>query len=116
VRVYIAATPQQVNSLLAAPIQIDEYLTPEQFNFDNSVDPEEQEHLISLLAAEDALELNGGRFGLVIAADLDDAQLESESFTLKFEQVASILYSSDGESLSWFAPEEIQYQIKEWLQ
>ena len=115
-RVYIAATPKQVSSLLVAPIEINEYLTPEQFNFDSGIDPEEQEHLISQLAADDALELNDGKFGLVIAADLDDSQLESDSLTLKLEQVAALLYSNDGETLSWFAPEEIRYQIQEWLQ
>lgn len=114
-RVYIAATPQQLQALLSAPIAIADYLTPEQFEFDGAVDVEEQEHLISLLAAEDALTLNSGKFGLVIAADLNDAQLDTEDFKLEFSQVAAVLYSEDGETLSWFAPEEIKFEIGTWL-
>lgn len=114
-RVYVAVTPEQLSALLAAPIAIDEYLTPEQFEFDSQVDDEEREHLVSLLAADDARELNGGRFGLVLAADLDEAQLAESDLKLNFLQVAALLYSDDAESLSWFAPEEIRYQIGNWL-
>ena len=114
-RVYIAATPKQIQALLTSSISIDDYLSPEQFEFDNAIDMEEREHLISLLAAEDALSLNGGKFGLVIAADLTEAQLATESIDLEFNQVAALLYSDDAETLSWYAPEEIQYQIGNWL-
>jgi len=114
-RVYVAVTALQVQQLLAGPIVVNEYLTPAQFEFDAQVDDEEQEHLVSLLAAEDAIELNSNRFGLVIAADLNDYQLTQDAIQLEFSQVASLLYSDDAETLSWFAPEEIQYQIEAWL-
>ena len=114
-RVYVAVTAKQLQELLNGAIKVDDYLTPGQFEFPAQVDEEEQEHLISLLAAEDALELNGGRFGLVLAVDLDDQQLDSDSLELKFEQLAAVLYTDDGDGLSWFAPEEIRYQIDSWL-
>jgi hypothetical protein len=47
----------------------------------------------------------------VIAADLDEEQLNGESITLTFKQVAALLHSLDGEELSWFAPEEIAHQL-----
>ena len=114
-RVYVATTPDEVKELLAGSATFDEYLAPAQFDFDAGVDEEAQEHLISLLAAEDSIALNQGKFGLVIAADLQDEQLNGESITLDFKQVASLLYSEDGEELSWFAPEEIRFQIDSWL-
>ena len=114
-RVYLPATPEQIKYLLAAPIEVSDYLTPAQFNFDANIDIEEQEHLISLLAAEDSLELNQGKFGLVIAADFDDQQLGAERAKLDFKDIAAVLHSTDGEELSWFAPNEIQYQIGTWL-
>jgi hypothetical protein len=114
-RVYVAATPEAVKSLLSGEVTFDEYLTPDQFEFDQGVDEEEREHLVSLLAADDALELTGGKIGLVLAADLADEQLNGAAITLKFNQIASLLISKDGEELSWFAPEEIEHQIDEWL-
>ena len=82
---------------------------------DQRADEEEREHLVSLLAADDALELNGGKIGLVLAADLSESQLNGAAITLKFSQIASLLISEDGEELSWFAPEEIAHQIDGWL-
>jgi hypothetical protein len=62
-RVYVATTPEAVKELLVGSATFDEYLTPEQFEFDAEVVEEEREHLISLLAADDSLELNQGKFG-----------------------------------------------------
>jgi hypothetical protein len=108
-RVYVATTPDQIKSLILGPVTFDDYLTPEQFEFDAEVEEEEREHLISLLAAEDSLELNQGKVGLVVAADLAEEQINGEAITLNFKQVAALLQSEDGEELSWFAPEEIAH-------
>jgi hypothetical protein len=110
-RAYVAATPEIIENLLSGPVTFEDYLTPEQFQFDSGVDEEEQEHLISLLAAEDSIELNQGKTGLVLAVDLNESQLNGESVTLTFNQVAALLLSEDGEELSWFAPEEIKHQL-----
>ncbi len=114
-RVYVATTPELINTLLTQAVTFDEYLTPEQFEFDAGVDEEEREHLVSQLAADDSLELNQGKSGFVIAADLKEDQLNGESISITFNQVAALLYSEDGEELSWFAPEEIKHQIASWL-
>jgi hypothetical protein len=110
-RVYVATTPEQIAELLQAAVTFEDYLTPEQFEFDGGVDEEEREHLVSLLAADDAIELNQGKTGFVIAADLSEEQLNGEAITLNFKQVAALLVSEDGEELSWFAPEEISHQL-----
>lgn len=114
-RVYVATTPELINTLLTQAVTFDEYLTPEQFEFDAGVDEEEREHLVSQLAADDSLELNQGKAGFVIAADLKEDQINGESISVTFNQVAALLYSEDGEELSWFAPEEIKHQIASWL-
>lgn len=114
-RVYVATTPELISNLLSGSATFDEYLTPEQFEFDSGVDEEEREHLISVLAAEDSLELNQGKAGFVIAADLKDDQINGESITLQFKQVAALLFSENGDDLSWYAPEEIEHQISSWL-
>lgn len=114
-RVYVAATPEAVKRLLTSEVTFEEFLTPDQFEFDAGVGDEEREHLVSLLAADDALEINGGKLGLVLAADLSEPQINAAEITLNFSQIASLLISEDGEELSWFAPEEISHQIDEWL-
>lgn len=114
-RVYVATTPELINTLLTQAVTFDEYLTPEQFEFDAGIDEEEREHLVSQLAADDSLELNQGKAGFVIAVDLKDDQINGESISIAFNQVAALLYSEDGEELSWFAPEEIKHQIASWL-
>ena len=115
-RVYIAVTANQLEQLLSSHLKVDDYLAPAQFEFAADVDEEQQEHLISLLAAEDSLELNGGRYGLVLAADFSDTQLAQEEPILEFSQIAAALYTEDGEELSCYAPEEINFQIGSWVQ
>ena len=56
-RVYVATTPEAIKELMHATVTFEDYLTPEQFEFDAGVDEEEREHLVSLLAADDAIEL-----------------------------------------------------------
>ena len=113
-RVYVATSLDQVKQLLVAPIEIVDYLTPDQFEFDASVDDEAREHLISLLAAEDSLEINQGKSGFVLAIDLADEKLNLDLIEISLNSVAALLYSVDGEELSWFAPEEIAHQIDSW--
>ena len=113
-RVYVAVTAAQLGELLNNSIPVDDYLTPAQFEFDEQVDQEEREHLVSLLAAEDSMELNRGDLGLVLAVDLDDDQLGVDDLKISLNQVAALLQTDDGQSLSWFAPEEIQFQIGTW--
>lgn len=115
-RVYLAVTPKQIRTLLDTQMTFEEYLAPEQFEFDADVDQESREHLISVLAAEESLELNQGKVGLVLAVDLADHQLNGEPISVDFKQVAALFYSLDGEELSWYAPEEIEYQLPQLIE
>ena len=115
-RVYVATTPESLKTLLSSGVLVvDDYLTPDQFQFDSETDLESREHLISLLAAEDSLEMNLGRLGLVLAVDLDSEQLELEDIPIRINQLAAVLYTEDGEELSYFAPDELPHQISSWL-
>ena len=116
-RVYVACGLATIKELLKnGQAAFSEYLTPEQFEFDSEVDQESREHLISQLAADDSLELNNGRIGLVIAADLDQNQLTDDALILKRGQVAAVLTTLDGEELSWFAQDELEFQLADWEQ
>lgn len=114
-RVYVATTPQKIKELLSKSVSFDEYLTPQQFEFDVQVGEEEQEHLVSQLAADEAIALNGGKTGYVLAVDLNDDQLGQDVFSVDFAQIASILQSVDGEELNWFSAEEVEHYIDGWL-
>lgn len=114
-RVYVATTPLIIRELLQTNVTFDEYLAPEQFEFDAQVGDEEREHLISLLAADDAIALNQGRVGYVLALDLNEAQLDGGAIKVDFNQVAAVLQSEDGEELTWYAPEEVKFLIDSWI-
>lgn len=114
-RVYVATKPEQIKELLGSRVTFDEYLAPEQFHFDEIVGEEERENLVSLLAADDAIELNQGKTGYVLAIDLSEEQLDGNAITVGFDQVAALLQSEDGEELIWYAPEEIRFLIDGWL-
>ena len=60
--------------------------------------------------------MNNGRIGLVIAADLDQNQLTDDVLILKRGQVAAVLTTLDGEELSWFAQDELEFQLADWEQ
>ena len=112
-RAYLATTPKQVHELLSTGASIfNEYLTPGQFDFPIEASEEEKEDLIAQIAADDSDELNAGEGRFVLAVELNDAQLISDQLEIALEQVAALLI---GEELSWFAPEEIKFEIKNWL-
>lgn len=111
-RAYLATTPKQIEDLLnSGTATFHEYLTPDQFEFPEQVGEEEREDLIAQLAAEDSKDLNSGKASFVLAADLNDSQLEAEKLVLEFGQVAALLV---GQELAWFAPEEIKFEIENW--
>ena len=115
-RVYVATTASNIKQLIDRGSAIfEEYLTPAQFEFDAEVGEEEREHLVSQLAADDSLELNSGKASFVLALDLTDEQLNGDSVEVKFSQIAALLHSEDGDELSWFAPEEIAFNIDNWV-
>jgi hypothetical protein len=112
-RAYLATSPKQIKDLLSSGSAFfTEYLTPEQFEFPDEMGMEERENLIAELVSDDSDELNGGKGRFVLAVDLRDEQLNSEKLEIDSQQIAALLV---GNELAWFAPEEIEFEIENWL-
>jgi hypothetical protein len=127
-RAYLALTADELKEFLTeqrfdisevyAPTGIYSAAHPE-------MDEEEIEFSLSLLAAEDALDLyeEGSGAPLVIALEIDEdiAGAEDEvsielTQPLKWEMVEAIfLVGDEVEDLTWFAPQEANNHIEDWL-
>ena len=92
----------------------------------NEMDEEEGEFILSMLAADEALEMrtNPAKPGFILALEVSDPEIaeHGENFVIlkdvaKWESVqCAFLVSSDGEELTWFATQEIKPALQEWLQ
>jgi hypothetical protein len=90
------------------------------------MDEEEGEFILSMLAADEALEMrtNPAKPGFILALEVSDPEIaeHGENFVIlkdvaKWESVqCAFLVSSDGEELTWFATQEIKPALQEWLQ
>jgi hypothetical protein len=127
-RVYLASTADELQEFLTeqsldiaevyAPTPIYSATHPE-------MDEEEIEYSLSLLAAEDALELIDDQSGaaIVIAFEVpaemlgafDEVSIEVTA-PLDWKMVEAIfLVGEDADDLTWFAPQEAPSSISEWL-
>jgi hypothetical protein len=127
-RVYLGTTADEVQEFLKeltldipdvyAPTEIFRSTHPE-------MDEEELEYSLSLLAAEDALDLVDENSGapLVIAFEVAEEALgDFDEISaallapLHWKQVEAIFTVGDSaEDLTWFAPQEAAASIEEWL-
>lgn len=92
----------------------------------SDMDEEEGEFVLSMLAADEALEMrsNPAKPGFILALEVSDPEISEhgENFVIlkevaKWESVqCAFLVSSDGEELTWFATQEIKPALEEWLQ
>jgi hypothetical protein len=92
----------------------------------SDMDEEEGEFILSMLAADEALEMraNPANPGFILALEVSDPEIaeHGENFVIlkevaKWESVqCAFLVSSDGEELTWFATQEIKPALQEWLQ
>ena len=92
----------------------------------SEMDEEEGEFLLSMLAADEALEMraNPAKPGFILALEVNDPEIaeHGENFVVlkdlaKWESVqCAFLVSPDGEELTWFATQEIKPALQEWLQ
>ena len=90
------------------------------------MDEEEGEFILSMLAADEALEMraNPEKPGFILALEVSDPEIaeHGENFVIlkdvaKWESVQyAFLVSPDGEELTWFATQEIKPALQEWLQ
>ncbi len=91
----------------------------------SEMDEEEGEFILSMLAADEALEMrtNPAKPGFILALEVSDPEIaeHGENFVIlkdvaKWESVqCAFLVSSDGEELTWFATQEIKPALQEWL-
>lgn len=127
-RAYVGVTAQEVAELLSSG-QLDAsdvYAATGVFiAHNNDLDEEEIEYTLSLVAAEDAVELKSSGTGsaCVLAFEVPDAIISqthemsiSLSAPLKWEYLECCFeVSEDGEELTWFATQEIANNISAWL-
>jgi hypothetical protein len=127
-RGYVAMTAKEVQEFLASGTfdVSDIYAPTSQFIVDNQdLDDEEIEYTLSMVAAEDALEMKSATSGAacVLAFEIP-ANVISESHDMSVSLSAPLIWenvdclfevSSDGEELTWFATQEIAENIESWL-
>jgi hypothetical protein len=127
-RAYVGVTAQEVKDFLESEILdvSDVYAATGVFMaHNNELDEEEIEYTLSLVAAEDALELISATSGCacVLAFEVPDSLIEAMhdmSITLRSpltwkELECCFEVSADGEELTWFAPQEIADNLSSWI-
>ncbi len=127
-RGYVAMTAQEVKEfLLAGSFDVSDLYAPtSQFIVDyQDLDDEEIEYTLSMVAAEDAIEMKTPTSGTacVLAFEIP-ATIISESHDMSVSLSSPLLWenldclfevSSDGEDLTWYATQEIATSIDQWL-
>jgi hypothetical protein len=91
----------------------------------SDLDEEQGEYLLSMLAADEALEMRSDSEepGFILALEISDAQVaeHGENFVNlkengRWEDVqCAFSVSPDGEELTWFATQEISAALPQWL-
>lgn len=127
-RVYLASSADELQEFLSErSLSIDEVYapTPIYSAAHPEMDEEELEYSLSLLAAEDALELVDNESGaaLVLAFEIPNELLGtfdeiSATVTgpIDWKMVEAIfLVGEDADDLTWFAPQEAEVTIDQWL-
>lgn len=124
-RAYAGLTFEEVSDLISAQTLEIETLfaaTPEFIETHSDLDGEEQEFILSMLAADESIELREAGFGFVLAAEIPRAVIIEEgadsikiSAYISRDWVACIfLVSPDGEELTWFAIQEVEELLPSW--
>ena len=127
-RGYVAMTAREVAEFLATGTfdVSDVYAPTSQFIVDHQdLDDEEIEYTLSMVAAEDSVEMKSESSGTacVLAFEVPAESISeshdmsiSLSTPLKWENVECLFeVSEDGEELTWFATQEIEANLPTWL-
>ena len=124
-RAYAGLTYEEVRSLFSSQALEIETLfaaTPEFISTHGELDEEEREFILSMLAAEESIELREEGFGFVLAVEIPDALIDEQgadsitiSKAVSRDWAACIfLVSPDGEELTWFAIQEVEEHLPSW--
>jgi hypothetical protein len=96
--------------------------TPEFIATHSDLGEEEHEFILSMLAADESLELREAGQGYVLAVEIPDTlikEMGADSISIDqpiaLEWIACIfLVSPDGEDLTWFAIQEVASMLPSW--
>ena len=127
-RGYVAMTAHEVAEFMATgSFDVSDIYSPtSQFIVDHQdLDDEEIEYTLSLVAAEDAVEMKTPTSGIacVLACEIPAASI-AESHDMSISLSSPLLWenveclfevSADGEELTWFATQEIEANLTNWL-
>ena len=124
-RSYVGVTSQELESLMQSQhLAISTLYAPtsEFMATHSELGEEEQEFILSMLAADESLELNNGGNGFVIAVEIPENKITASgadsieiSEPIPLDWVACVfLVSPDGEDLTWFAIQEVSQHLPSW--
>ena len=124
-RSYVGVSVDELEALLASTsISVPVLFAPtaEFIATHSELGEEEHEYILSMLAAEESLELREAGQGYVLAVEIQDSLIKengadsiSIDAPISLEWVACIfLVSPDGEDLTWFAIEEVPSMLQSW--
>ena len=124
-RGYVGVSVDELEALLASTsVSIPTLFapTPEFIATHSELGEEEHEFILSMLAAEESLELREAGQGYVLAVEVPDSLIDemgadsiSIASAISLEWIACIfLVSPDGEDLTWFAIEEVPSMLPSW--
>lgn len=127
-RVYLASSADELQEFLHdGTLEIPEVYAPTSIYraAHSEMDEEEVEYALSLLAAEDAIELKDDTSGaaLVIAFEIPIEFLGHEdevsialNAPIDWKMVEALfLIGSESDDLTWFAPQEVEQNLGDWL-
>jgi hypothetical protein len=124
-RAYVGLTFDEVSELLSLKtLEIHTLFAPttEFISTHGDLDEEEREFILSMLAADESIELREEGFGFVLAAQIPRDVITEEgadsitiSAAIQLDWAACIfLVSPDGEDLTWFAIQEVENFLPSW--
>ena len=124
-RSYVGVSIEELEALLSSTsISVPALFAPtsEFIATHSELGEEEHEYILSMLAAEESLELREGGQGYVLAVEVPDPlinEMGADSISIDspiaLEWIPCIfLVSPDGEDLTWFAIQEIASMLPSW--
>jgi hypothetical protein len=127
-RVYLGTTADELQDFLRdRTLDIPEVYAPTPIYSAThpDMDEEEIEYSLSLLAAEDALDFMDDQSGAAIVIALEVVEEQLGAFDeISVEVLSPLIWSTveavflvgeDAEDLTWFAPQEAEVSIADWL-
>jgi hypothetical protein len=124
-RAYVGLTFEEVSALISGePLKIEILFaaTAEFVATHSELDEEEREFILTMLAAEESLDLREDGFGFVLAGDVPaHVIIEEGADSIKVSEEINrdwaaciFLVSPDGEDLTWYAIQEVENLLPSW--